>query len=157
MDPHLGFWSAALANLGVIVLCTTTGVRRIRAGDVAGHRRRMLTGMSLIGLFLVAYIGKVVVLGREDKSAWTTLDFAVLYGHEVCVISMLIGGALALYRAARFRKGLGAGLRLPPAEQPLEGRRGHRRAGWIAVVGSVLGLATSIGVLAGMFARAAAG
>ena len=133
MDPNLAFWSLALANLAVVVACAWTGVRRIRAKDVAGHRRMMLTSMSLVGLFLVSYAMKVRVLGREDKTAWTTFDFAVLYLHEACVVVMLVGGALALYRAAKFRAGLGPNWKLPPDTNPLAGLRGHRRAGRFAV------------------------
>jgi len=154
VDPNLVFWSVALANLAVVVACALTGVRRIRAKDVAGHRRMMLAAMSLVVLFLASYAVKVRVLGKEDKSMWTTLDFAVLYVHETCVVVMLIGSAIALYRAARFRAGLGPNLKLPPDTNPIQGLRAHRRAGRIAVAGSVLGFVTAIGVLAGMFARA---
>jgi uncharacterized membrane protein YozB (DUF420 family) len=153
VDPNLVFWSVALANLGVVVFCTSMGVRRIRAKDVAGHRRMMFTAISLVVLFLLSYVVKVGMLGREDKSAWTGFDFAILYIHELCVTSMLIGGAVAIYRAARFRAGLGPKLKLPPGTNPLKGLQAHRRAGWVAVVGSVLGFVTAIGVLAGMFAR----
>ena len=154
MDPNLLFWSGALANLGVIVFCTFTGVQRIRAKDVVGHRRRMITAMALIAGFLVAYLLKVGMMGREDKSAWTTLDFVILYVHEVCVVAMLAGSAVALYRAAKFRAGLGPNLKLPPDENPLEGIERHKRAGKVAVWGSLLGFVTAMGVLAGMFARA---
>ena len=153
MDPNLLFWSGALANLAVVVFCTLNGVKRIRAKDVAGHRRMMVTAISLVVLFLVSYVVKVGMLGREDKSAWTTFDYAVLYIHELCVTSMLIGGAIAIYRAAKFRAGLGPNLKLPPDDNPLQGLERHRKAGWVAVVGSLLGFVTAIGVLAGMFAR----
>ena len=154
MDANLAFWSGALANLGVIVFCTLTGVQRIRAKDVVGHRRRMVIAMSLVGAFLVAYIVKVAALGREDKTGWTTLDFVILYTHEICVIAMLAGGGVALYRAAKFRAGLGPKLKLPPDDDPLEGFERHKRAGKVAVWSSLAGFITAIGVLAGMFARA---
>lgn len=154
MDPNLFFWSAALTDLGVVVFCTFTGVRRIRAKDVAGHRRMMYTAISLVVLFLASYVVKVGMLGREEKLEWTPFDFTILYIHELCVTTMLIGGALAIYRAAKFRAGLGPNLKLPPDTDPLQGLERHRRAGWVAVVGSVLGFLTAIGVLAGMFARA---
>jgi uncharacterized membrane protein YozB (DUF420 family) len=129
-------------------------VRRIRAKDVAGHRRMMYTAISLVVLFLASYVVKVGMLGREEKLEWTPFDFTILYIHELCVTTMLIGGALAIYRAAKFRAGLGPNLKLPPDTDPLQGLERHRRAGWVAVVGSVLGFLTAIGVLAGMFARA---
>lgn len=154
MNPNLAFWSLALVNLCVLVACTALGVRRIRARDVRGHRRMMLTAAWLVALFLVSYGVKLVFLGHEDKTGWTRLDFTVLYVHEACVTAMLMGGALALYRARRFRGRLGASWQLPPESDPLKGRRGHRRAGWTAITGAALAFVTAAGVLAGMFGRA---
>ena len=155
MNPNLWFWSIALATLGATVVCTALGVRRMRAKDVAGHKRMMLTASSLIGAFLVAYVLKVVALGHEDKSAWTQLDHTILYVHETGIAALLLGGLLALYRAWRFRGRLGADLVLPPEDDPLAGRLWHRRAGWTAVIGAALAFTTAVGVLARMFARAA--
>lgn len=152
MDPKLLYWCGALANLGVILGCVALGVRRVRRGDVAGHRRLMLTSVALVGLFLVSYLLKVALLGKEDRSAWTTLDHAVLYVHELCVAAMLLGGGLAVFRTRRFRARLGPGLALPT--EPLPGVGLHRRAGRVAAIGALLAFVTAAGVLAGMFARA---
>jgi uncharacterized membrane protein YozB (DUF420 family) len=154
VDAKLVFWCVALANLAAIVLCATTGVRAVRRGDVRTHRIRMLTAASLVGLFLVSYLVKVAVLGREDRSLWTALDRTVLYIHETCVALMLGGGAFAAFRAWRFRARLGPAWVLP-RDGALPGRSQHRRAGWLAVVGASLAFVTAGGVLAGMFARAA--
>ena len=151
MDAKLAFWCAALANLGLILLFAVLAVMAVRRGDVRTHRRRMLTAASLVGLFLVSYLVKILVLGREDRSLWTALDRTVLYVHETCVAAMLGGGVLAGFRAWRFRARLGPALALP---RDLPGRVPHRRAGWIALVGAALAFATAGGVLAGMFARA---
>ena len=51
MDLKLLYWSGARVNLGVILVCVGVGVRRVRGGDVAGHRRMMLTSAALVGLF----------------------------------------------------------------------------------------------------------
>jgi putative membrane protein len=154
VDPKLLFWCAALANLGAIVLSAATGVRAVRRGDVRTHRRRMLTSAALVGLFLVAYLLKVALLGREDRSLWSGLDRAVLYVHELCVAAMLGGGGYAAWRALAFRARLGPALALP-RDGVLPGRELHRRAGWVAVVGAALAFVTAGGVLAGMFARTA--
>jgi uncharacterized membrane protein YozB (DUF420 family) len=151
MDAKLAFWCAALANLGLILVFAVLAVQAVRRGDVRTHRRRMLTAASLVGLFLVSYLVKLVVLGREDRSLWTALDRTVLYVHETCVAAMLGGGALAGFRAWRFRARLGPALTLPGE---LPGRVPHRRAGWIALVGAALAFVTAGGVLAGMFVRA---
>ena len=64
------------------------------------------------------------------------------------------GGADALWRALRFRGSLPSTSLLPPDDNPSRARIAHRRAGWVAVVGSLLGFATASLVLAGMYARA---
>ena len=153
MDPKLLYWTAALVNLGVIVFCVVAGVRAIRRGEVVRHRRLMLTGAGLIGLFLASYAVKVLVLGKEDRSLWTSLDYAILYVHELCIAAMLLAGGLALFRAWRFRARLPADGTLPT--EPLPGGAAHGRAGKIAVAGTILGFVTAGGVLFGMFARAA--
>jgi uncharacterized membrane protein YozB (DUF420 family) len=153
MDPKLAFWCVALVDLGVVVGCAMLGVRAIRRGNVRVHRRCMLTAAVLVGAFLAAYLLKVALLGREDRSLWTRLDHTVLYVHESCVAAMLVGGAYAGWRASRFRAHLGRSLSLP--SRPLPGRLRHRSAGWVAVVGAALAFATAGGVLAGMFVRAA--
>ena len=152
MDAKLVFWSWALANLGAVVGIAASGVRAIRRGDVATHRRRMLASGLLVALFLVAYLVKVGVLGKEDRSLWSAQDRWILYIHETCVAAMLLAGAYAIWRASRFRARLGNPPALPA--EPLPGRLRHRRAGWVAVVGAALALVTAAGVLAGMFARA---
>ncbi|MGH0029115.1 MAG: DUF420 domain-containing protein [Myxococcota bacterium] len=152
MDPKLAYWTGALLNLGVITLCVVLGVRAIRRGQVRRHRNLMLTSAALVGLFLASYAVKVMVLGKEDRSLWTSLDYAVLYVHELCIAAMLLAGGLAIFRAWRFRSRLGPDGTLPA--EPLPGGPSHRRAGRVAVVGVVLGFVTAGGVLFGMFARA---
>jgi len=154
MDAKLIFWCVALANLGAIVAFAGTGVRAVRRGDVRTHRRRMLTAAALVGLFLVSYLIKVAVLGREDRSLWSQLDRTVLYVHETFVAAMLLGGGYAGWRAWQFRSRLGPSLVLP-RDGELPGRAPHRRAGWVALVGAALAFVTAGGVLAGMFARIA--
>jgi uncharacterized membrane protein YozB (DUF420 family) len=111
----------------------------------------MLTSASLVGLFLVSYVIKAIVLGREDRSLWSQASLWTLYVHEACVAVMLVAAGIALMRARRFGP-----LRdsAPPAPEARErGRRVHRRAGRVAVSASVLALLTAAGVLAGMYAR----
>ena len=153
MDAKLLFWCIALANLALIVAFALTGVQAVRRGDVRTHRRNMLTAASLVALFLVSYLVKVAVLGREDRSLWTPLDRGVLYVHETFVVLMLGGGGFAALRAWRFRARLGPTLALP-RDGALPGAQTPRRAGWVAVVGAALAFVTAGGVLAGMFARA---
>jgi uncharacterized membrane protein YozB (DUF420 family) len=154
MDPKLLFWSLALVNLGLVLWCVRRGIALVRAGEVAAHRRHMLSAAALIVLFLLSYVGKVFWLGKEDRSAWTGLDHGVLYVHETCIAVMLIAGGVALYRAWRFRAALGPNLELP-TDAPLEGAASHGRAGRIAAWSALFSFVTAGGVLLGMFLRAA--
>jgi uncharacterized membrane protein YozB (DUF420 family) len=150
----LAYWTWAFANLLFAVSFGIAGVRRVRRRRVRGHRRMMLAGVSLVGLFLVSYLVKVALLGREDRSSWSQATLCALYVHEACVVAMLVAAGIALTRARRFgplRDGE------PPAPEASErDRRVHRRAGRVAVAASVLALLTAAAVLAGMYARAVA-
>ncbi len=74
LNANLAYWSGALANLCVIVACASTGVRCIRRGEVRSHKRMMLTASTLVGFFLVSYVVKVMLLGKEDVA--TSSDVA---------------------------------------------------------------------------------
>ena len=155
MDSKLLFWSLSLANLGAVVWFVRRGIDHARSGRIAEHRRSMRGAAGLIGLFLVAYLGKVLVLGREDRSAWTALDFAVLYVHETCVAVMLVAGAMALLRTRRFRGSLGEDFERK-ADTLLDGVEAHRTAGRFATWGATFAFVTAAVVLLGMFLRASA-
>ena len=153
MDPKILFWAAALLNLGVLCGFGLFGVRYARRGEIARHRRNMKIAALLIGAFLGAYLLKVVLLGREDQSLWTSLDVWVLRIHELFVLFMLGGGIVAWIQGRKLE-----GTRLvtrDPADPAPDARVAqlHRRAGWTAVVGGVLAFVMAIGVLAGMIAR----
>jgi putative membrane protein len=153
VTPNLVYWTAALANLAVIVGCGSRGVRAIRRGEVRTHRRMMLVSTALVALFLVSYLLKVAWLGKEDRSAWTALDHAILYTHEMCIAAMLVAGGIALFRALRFQAQLLPGWSIPLGRDALPGGEQHRRAGRIAVWSGVLAFVTAIGVWAGMLLR----
>jgi putative membrane protein len=65
--PHL---NAVLSAAAIVVILA--GLRAIRRGDVARHRRAMLTGLGLFAGFLVLYLYRVAVLGPThfDGPAW---------------------------------------------------------------------------------------
>ena len=156
MDPKILFWAAALLNLGVLCGFGLLGVRYARRGEIARHRQNMKVASLLILGFLAAYVLKVVFLGREDQSVWSSLDVWVLRIHELFVVFMLVGGSIA-WRQGRKLEGTRIVTRDPadPVPDP-KVLQTHRRAGWTAVLGGVLAFFMAIGVLAGMIARAGA-
>lgn len=155
MNPALLFWTGALVDLGLVCLVAMIGVRCARRGEIARHRRAMkVAGLLVVG-FLLAYVAKVVLIGREDFSLWSRLDVWILRFHELFVLGMLVAGGLAFRMGGRLE-----GTRVvtrdakDPDPDPKLLRR-HRRAGWIAVASMLLGFVLAIGVLVGMYGRAA--
>lgn len=155
MNPGLLFWTAALVNLGVVCLAAIVGVRFAHRGEIARHRRAMKIASWLVVAFLLSYVAKVVLVGREDMSVWSRFDLWVLRCHELFVMAMLVAGAVAWIQAGRLdgTRIVTRDARDPDADP--KAVRLHHRAGWIAVVSGVLGFVLAIGVLIGMYARAA--
>jgi len=153
VNGKLWFWTFALANMAAVIAFAIHGVRAVRAGEVARHRRSMLTAGVLVLAFLGSYLLKRVTLGGEDLAVWSLAARTNLWVHESFVLIMLIAGgwALALGRGlARTRRVTGRSE--DPAPSPATLRR-HRRLGWTAVIASGLGFVTACGILLGMFGR----
>jgi uncharacterized membrane protein YozB (DUF420 family) len=154
MDSKVVFWSAATLNMALLWALAAFGVRRVRAGNTSGHRRAMLVSAGLVVFFLVSYLFKLLLLGREDLSVWTPAAVWALRFHELCVFTMLISGGLALRRGMA----LAHTRALSPDEaapEPLpRDLHQHRRAGRIAVVAGGLALLSAGAVLRSMYERA---
>ena len=154
MDPHLAFWTGALTDLGLVVVAMLYGLRQVRQGRVASHRRSMLVGACLVGLFLLAYLIKLAWLGREDFATWSSIDVGILRFHEACVAILLLGGGVAL-RCGRYLRATRL-VTLDP-DSPMPSARWlqvHRWAGRSAIFGAILGFASAAVVLVGMYHRA---
>ena len=156
IDPKILFWTGALANMAAIVVLALLGVRARRRGDIEAHARSMVTAASLVVVFLVAYVLKLALLGREDMSVWSPHAVTVLRIHETCVLVMLVAGMLALARgrAMRITREISGNRRHAPLKP--DARRRHRLAGQVAVVAAALGVLTAGVVLADMYQRAGA-
>ena len=154
MDPRLAYWTFALLDLAAVVGFAAAGVAALRRGDVPRHQRRMLTAASLVGLFLLSYLAKLGLIGREDLASWEPASIWMLRIHELCVFTMLAAGAIAGTRALRLRRTRNATRdpRDPPAPATLV--RWHRGAGKTAVFAAALALGFAGLVLAGMYRRA---
>ncbi len=153
MDPKLLFWAAALLNLAVLCGVALYGVRYARSGEIARHRRAMKIASWMIVTFLLAYVLKVVFLGKEDQSVWTLFDVWVLRIHEFFVVFMIGAGIVAWTKA---RKLVATRLVTHDPNDPLPDPKvvkTHRIAGRTAVISSILALVMAIGVFAGMIAR----
>lgn len=153
IDPKVLYWTAALANMVLITFLALRGVQQAKRGEVAAHRRSMLTGALLVLAFLVSYVFKVTFLGREAMDTWGSGYVTTLRFHETCVLVMIVGGGIALHRgrAMRATRNLTRDSADPAA--PAATVRLHHRAGKIAVTGLVLAVLSASVVLVGMYAR----
>ena len=154
MDPRLAYWTFALLDLTAVVGFAMAGVSALRRGDVPRHRRRMLTAAALVGVFLISYLCKLALIGREDRASWGAISIWVLRIHELCVLTMLVAGAIAGTRALRLRRTRNA--TRDPGDPPAAAElvRWHRGAGKTAVCAAVLALGLAGLILAGMYRRA---
>jgi hypothetical protein len=155
MDGKLVYWTAAFINMLLVVSVVFLGVRAIRLGRVKVHRRCMLLASALVIGFIVSYLFKVAFLGREELSQWSAGSVIVLRVHEFCVFTMLLGGTVAGSRAFAMRRDpIVRGI--PTSTLPRDSgvRMWHRRGGWTAVMGALLGVVTAALVLVGMYRRA---
>ena len=153
MDAKIVYWTGAFINFGLITVLAIRGVRQIRRGDLARHRRSMLTCAALVGAFLVSYGIKLGVLGRENLAVWSGLDRGILRLHEACVLVMLVAGAVAITRVRRLWNPRNVSPDLAQSTPLAPTLRSHRRAGWTGVGAATLGVVTAALVLFGMYAR----
>jgi len=142
MHPNLWFWSFAFAALSAALALAVQGRRRAARRDFAAHRRLMYSASACIGAFLLAYVGKALVLGLDDLSSWAPWQVGLLRVHESLMVAMLLAGVSARLYARRARSSAGGAART------------HRWLGRIALVAAGCGLLTGSAVLLGMYQRA---
>jgi|CXWL01.1.fsa_nt_gi uncharacterized membrane protein YozB (DUF420 family) len=145
MNANLGFWLGAWLLFGSAVAMVGRGVWLARHQRHDEHRRAMIAACWLIGAFLIAYVAKVLVLGREDRSTWMPADIVVLRVHEALIAAMLLAGTGARLVARRLATGLaGAGGAAPD-------RRRHRLLGRVTAIAAIAAFGTGSWVLLRMW------
>ncbi|MEE3326126.1 MAG: DUF420 domain-containing protein [Myxococcota bacterium] len=153
MDLKVIYWTIAWLNLLILSLFALSGVQQVRKGQVARHRRSMLTAAWLVVAFVVSYGFKLLFLGREDLSTWSGMDVWILRIHELFIAIMLVAGIMALLRGRRLAKTSllsdAAGAPAPDPDEVIQ----HKRAGRVAVIATLMALLTAGLVLIGMYAR----
>ena len=154
MTANLIYWSVALSNLALLVGIASYGIRQVRRNEPARHHRSMIFAGLLVLGFLLSYAIKLAVIGREDLSLWAEVDLLILRIHELCIFVLLVGGLAAVWRARPLRSTRNYSKDSADPEAAVSLVRRHRRAGWVAFVGALLGLMTAALVLVGMYRRA---
>jgi hypothetical protein len=104
----------------------------------------MTAAVVLVVAFVVSYVFKVVLLGKEELHLWSPASVRVLRVHETVVLVMVAAGGAARFLARRLMRPATASAARPR----------HRWAGRTAVVAGLGALATATMVLVGMYLRA---
>lgn len=128
MDTKSLLWYTVLGSLTLGYLIAMAGVRSAKKHNLLHHSRHMMTACTIVGLWLVAYVVKQVLFGRE-RFGGTESDYWRLYApvftlHMVLAISTMGLGAGNLYLGlTRLRQGTGMGAMV--AGVSLHRRLGH--------------------------------
>jgi len=142
MSANLTYWLFAFVLMTTAVLIACRGIVHVRAGRLVSHMKHLNLACNLLIFFVVTYVGKVFVLGREVKTDWSFLDLFILRTHETFIAIMLITGIWARVLAGKYRDRLEQ-----PTEADLTLRRKHKLLGKLAVTSAVCALFTAMAVL----------
>ena len=93
---------------------TLLGVRAAKRHDVTSHRTWMTIACTLVGIWLIAYVGKQVVFGRDQfggsSNDYWSLYVPLLIVHTGLAITTIgLGGTNMMIGLRRLKHGIGAG------------------------------------------------
>ncbi len=105
-------WGLVLVGMTVAYGMTFLGVRAAKRNDVNSHRRWMTLACALVGIWLLAYVSKQMILGR-DHFGGTPDQYWIIYIPLLLVHTWLaittLGGTNMVMGIRRLRYGIGAG------------------------------------------------
>lgn len=94
-------WYAVLCSITGAYFVALAGVRAAKAHDVPHHSRRMIIACTVVGIWLVAYVMKQVLFGREQFGGTTeqywTLYMPVFATHMLLAVTTIGLGSYNLY------------------------------------------------------------
>jgi uncharacterized membrane protein YozB (DUF420 family) len=110
MDGKAIFWYGVLLSITGAYLVALAGVRSAKQHDVAYHSRLMIRACTIVGIWLVAYVTKQLLFGRErfggTEAQYWTLYVPVFSAHMLLAVATIGIGAYNLYQGlTRLRYG----------------------------------------------------
>jgi uncharacterized membrane protein YozB (DUF420 family) len=130
MELKTFLWYLVLSGVTVAYLVILAGVRAARSHDVTHHSHRMIIGCTIIGIWLIAYVLKQFLFGRESfhGTEWQywSLYVPVFAAHMVLAVTTIGLGTYNLYMGLhRLQRGSVGAM--------AAGMTRHRRMGHILV------------------------
>lgn len=107
-------WYAVLIGITIAYLILIAGVRSAKKHNLAYHSRSMILACTLVGIWLVAYVSKQLLFGREhfggtQRQYWF-LYLPIFMTHMLLAFTTISLGGYNLYTGlTRLYNGTGAG------------------------------------------------
>jgi uncharacterized membrane protein YozB (DUF420 family) len=107
-------WYAVLIGITSAYLILMAGVRSAKRHHLTYHSRSMIIACSIVGIWLVAYVSKQILFGREHFGGTSTqywiFYLPVFMTHMLLAVTTIILGSYNLYTGlTRLWNGTGAG------------------------------------------------
>ena len=114
LDMKTILWYGVLLSITGAYLVALSGVRSAKQRDVTVHSRRMIIACSIVGIWLVAYVSKQVVFGREEFGGtpaqyWGMYMPLFMLHMALAVTTIGLGGHNLYSGLTRLRNGTGVG------------------------------------------------
>ena len=94
-------WYLVLFSVTAAYLIVLAGVRSAKTHDVSHHSHRMMVGCAIVGIWLVAYVLKQLLFGRESfrgsEAQYWSLYVPVFAAHMLLAVTTIGLGAYNLY------------------------------------------------------------
>ncbi len=107
-------WGMVLIGMTVAYGMACMGVQAAKRHDVASHRKWMTLSCVLVGIWLVAYVTKQLIVGRDhfggSPDQYWSLYVPLLVVHTGLALTTIgLGGTNMVIGVRRLRHGIGAG------------------------------------------------
>jgi uncharacterized membrane protein YozB (DUF420 family) len=107
-------WYTVLIGITTAYFVVISGVRSAKRHDIGHHSWRMIMGSTMVGIWLIAYVSKQLIFGRETfggtREEYWLLYMPVFLTHMALAVITISLGAYNLYTGTvRLWQGTGAG------------------------------------------------
>ncbi len=101
MDFKSILWYAVLTSITGAYFVALAGVRSAKAHDVPHHARRMIIACTVVGIWLIAYVLKQALFGREQfggtPQQYWTVYLPLFAAHMLFALTTIALGGYNLY------------------------------------------------------------
>ena len=110
MDLKTVVWYGVLLSITTAYLVALAGARSARHHEVSAHARQMIRAGTIVGIWLIAYVTKQLLFGRErfggTEVQYWSLYVPVFSAHMLLAVATIGVGAYNLYQGlTRLRYG----------------------------------------------------